>query len=216
MENGDPPGVLHEIMDELSSRAGIKQRPIFHPWNRSLLSVTVKPNKMLFPLGRTPERENKVTWVVQLLQISIGFVSLSKPINTLDEARKLRITVYPNSSMSSFLKSNGLARLDLDTAPISANKLAFGRVDAWYAPLPEALWTWKLQGRHQPLSIGEPIEQTQVWLAASKSFPQEIIQRYQKAMMELKKNGRHAQIIGKYFPGNSTNFLPYLKKSDQP
>ncbi|MGN7610710.1 substrate-binding periplasmic protein [Magnetococcales bacterium HHB-1] len=200
IEGENPSGVLYVLVKEILKRSKVDHYSIhFKPWSRALYVAKVKENHLLFPIGRTAEREKDYTWIAKLVNVEFAFVSKTKEIISLEEAKKLsRITVYRDTTMEKFLRKHQFTNLDLDIAHTSAEKLAFSRVDAWYAPVCKALWLWRQFKFQTPLKVGKAFESFPVWIVGSKTLSKEFVQKFRRTLTEMRADGTYAQILQRY------------------
>ncbi|MYN21267.1 hypothetical protein GTP81_31525, partial [Rugamonas sp. FT107W] len=73
-QDGDNPGALVELVQEMARRMGTPVALEFYPWQRALALTGVQPRTLAVPLTRTPEREAHYRWLVRLRRQDFVFV----------------------------------------------------------------------------------------------------------------------------------------------
>ncbi len=195
-------GMAREIAHEAAMLAGIALNETFVPWARAVKAVEKSANTVIIPFSRTPTREKRFTWIAVLYPLQFGFVSLNKPINSFDHARRLkRIGVWRATSMEEELRQAGFKNI----APVSDDKalarmLVKGRFDAWYGSLVEAAYQFRgiKEINRAKLQFGEPLREQKVWLASGLKISGQIVGRLRGAMKTLEQSGAIRSIIRKY------------------
>lgn len=199
MDQKKDPGFIVELVQEIQKQQNRHDPIRFMVWANAYDLASRRDDKMIGPLSRTPEREKQFTWIVYLLDLAHGFMSVRESINSLEHAKTLsKVAVYEGTVMETFLRQSGFTNLVVSQPETAARLLREGKVDAWYSTLTEAGWVWKLTGRGMELKMGAPITRTQVWLAGSKNFDPEVVKQYQKGMDVVIKNGTYRVLLDKY------------------
>jgi hypothetical protein len=201
IENGKGIGVYPELFYEAAARSGTKLNFRFVPWERAFREVELSNHLMTFPLTRLPKREDRYTWLIPLDRDEIVFVSIDKPIDTLEQARKLgRILVWRGSSMEIFLSQQGFTNV----VPVGNTKalvrmLINGRADAWFTIRPEHDEVTGADGRPVKLVHGDVIHGESVWLAGGRSFAHsETSRRFAANVGKLVESGRLRELKEKH------------------
>lgn len=58
------------------------------PWARSQKYVSEKQDLLIAPLSRTPEREDRFTWIASIMPMERAFFSLDRPVSSFAQAKK--------------------------------------------------------------------------------------------------------------------------------
>jgi polar amino acid transport system substrate-binding protein len=207
MEDTNRPGFLTTLLREMGKRISA-ERPDFKikfierllPWSRSLATLEDRPQKLLTPIARTDERENKFVWITTVMRLHFAFASIAKPVDSFEQAKTLpQVAVYRNSQHESLLLGKGFTNLIPNSGETNARMLAFGRVTAWYSSVPEAQWQWKIQNLSPPLVLGESMYSLPIWLAGSRDFPKDLVPLFRRIMRAMKSDGTYDQIYHDYF-----------------
>ena len=65
-DKGQLEGYLIEVVSGILAEANIEQEILAAPWGRLIQEAQSKPNVLMFPLARTPDRENDYHWILPL------------------------------------------------------------------------------------------------------------------------------------------------------
>lgn len=166
-------GVLLDLVETMLGRARLVTQPEFFPWARALLLAGEKPRTLIVPLNRTPDREARFHWLVQLYAQRFSFITLAgKPrVDSIEQARRLRIASLRASSNVGQLQKQGVppARVyQSATVADMQRALEHGLVDALYGSELIHTDTWRRSGRNVALlQTGLALESAGVWLAAA-------------------------------------------------
>jgi polar amino acid transport system substrate-binding protein len=202
-EKGDRRGFVADIAVAAVTKAGYEPKIVFIPWRRAQLMVEEGEDLLITPFARIPEREQKFTWIAKVYDLERSFASLDKPIDSLDDAKKVTggILVAQGTSQEAFLLKNGFDKSQLQSQPAGMHEtemLASGRVQAWFNGTPYTVWQWKQSGAKSKLLIGKPVTSDEVYLACSKKCSKEVVQSVASAVEQMKKNGEIDKVISSY------------------
>lgn len=198
---GMRPGFMVEIVLKIEERLGTGRTPQFYPWSRAQKLTELGKNHLIFPLTRTPEREDAYHWLIDVAPIEYVFVTLDGRELTLEEAKKLnRITVQQSTPFQQFLARHNFTSL-ITTPSASETPLRLlesGRVQAWFTS--KALAQYALEGQRfaQKAKMSEPIKTSRVFIASSKDFPADIQRAYQRIFYDLVEDGTIDYILKQY------------------
>ncbi len=177
-----------------------------HPWAHGYHWIQKKPNTCLFAMTRTKEREKLFKWVGPFAPETIVLFALKRKkiiINSIEDLYKYKIGVVRDDIAELFLRQKGVSvdKIDRVAYPLqNARKLSAGRIDMWAYGEPVGLWIIKKNGLNS--QNFEIVYQLGVagdnYFAFHKETSDELIQRFQKAFDELKKEGRYKAILDNY------------------
>ena len=185
-------GISAEIVREMFKRAGIDySMTLRFPWDRLYRLTLDKPNYGLFSTTYTPERQPLFKWVGPLA--NTGWVLLAAPgnnikVSSLKDAAKYRIGAYKNDSVSQHLESQGLEPINALRDQENVKKLVRGPIDLWATTDPVGRYLAKqedVSGLNTVLRFND----TQLYLALNKDTPDEVVERLQKALDEMRQEG---------------------------
>jgi polar amino acid transport system substrate-binding protein len=174
------------------------------PLKRALRIVENEPNFALFNLARRPHREAKFKWVGPLQKDTIYFYQTKKSslkLITVDDARKVRsVCVLNGNTQDTLLTQKGFTNIYRNVSYEGCfSMLISERVD--FAVIAESSLQETLKKAEiDPDSI-EPAQLLyfeQGYIAFSKTTPDEIIAKWQKAFNTLKANGKYQQLVKMY------------------
>jgi polar amino acid transport system substrate-binding protein len=200
--NKAKPGFAYEVMSEMAKRSGLKVDMEIVPWRRGQQEIQDAPNTMGFHLFRTPDREAKYAWHFGILESSVLFVSTGKPVNSIEEAKRLsRVVVLAGTPQETDMKNAGATNVDVvDKVEAAVRMLDSGRVDAFFTVAERALFAWAEAGLpHDKLVLGKPQRTDQLYVASNKQMPAGSIEKLKAAFDAMKADGTVAAIYKKYF-----------------
>ena len=192
-------GIDKEVVAELFKRADIPyQMTLRFPWARLQEMAEKQPGFAVYSLSRSAERESRFKWVGPLSEIQLVLLKMpGSPIvlNTLDDARQYNIGSVQGTSVSQYLaKQNFTVKNVLSGAPA---KLQAGEFDLWATTNPAGDYESRKAGigkLEQALSISN----TQLYLALNKETPDEVVQKLQRTLDQMRKDGFIDQVTARY------------------
>lgn len=201
-------GLLWDIAQDVLNRlkAGqdckCKPKPSVLPWVRATTVLENEKGKFMLQMARSDEREDLYEWIVPVGNLTFAFVTKTNPPpDTLEEAKALkRIAVYRGSRLEKYLRSNGFeaSLMATNDSNASARLLNYGRVEAWYASVDEALWLYKKKILDSPPRIGDAILSVPIWAIASKGTPKSMQEKIKRIIQEMEVDGTMATLKEKY------------------
>ncbi len=201
IEVGMRPGLMLEIISLIQDRLEGKHRTLFYPWPRAQMLAKSNPNHIIFPLTRTPDREDHYDWAINVLQVDSVFVTLDGRKLTLDEAKKLDlITVQQSTPFEEFLLDQGFT--NIVSSPHSTDRhlllMERNRVEAWFTSRDLAQYVIANSKLASQARMSDPIQSGQIYIAFSKKFPPSLRQKYIDIYDELKEDGTIDYILKQY------------------
>ncbi|HEY6610670.1 MAG TPA: ABC transporter substrate-binding protein [Pseudomonas sp.] len=185
-------GLSTELVREMFRRAGLDYSLTLHfPWDRIYRQALETPGYGLFSTSRLPEREALFKWVGPIAQYDSVLVAAPGrrfELSSLDQARAYRIGAYKNAAVSQHLQSQKITAIDTLSDQGNIDKLLRGQIDLWATSSP--VWQHHAraaaaEGLHEVLSFhSDPL-----YLALHKDTPDEVVQRLQRALDELRREG---------------------------
>lgn len=194
-------GINAEIVREMFKRANITYSlTLRFPWDRLYKLTLDKPNYALFSTTFTPERQALFKWVGPLAKT--GWVLLAAPgnnltVNSLKEAGQYTIGAYKNDAVSQHLESQGLAPVNALRDQENVKKLTGGKIDLWATTDPVGRYLAKQEGV-SGLNTVLRFNEAELYLAINKDTPDEVVQRLQKALDELRNEGFIDEMTNSY------------------
>lgn len=203
MRNADKPGVVAEVAQELAYRVGQSDKLTFMPWGRVYRKVQKGPDVLLAPIARTPQREDKLNWVVPVFpdrMVLFSYGEDAEAKNLAAAAETGPIAVQKGSLMHELAEKRGIENLAV-TAKIGsiARKIAAGRVKYWLSLESLAVFSLIDEG-YDPdkLVAGEVISEFTVYIGASPDVGEARMQPWREAFEAMKADGTYDAIMAKY------------------
>lgn len=192
------------IADETLRGAGISDyRMLLYPWARAYEKALHEPNVMIFPLDRTPAREQMFKWVGEIHRATTKLYKLRGrdgiAVDSLEDAKQYTIGVVRNDAKQVYLQQKGFTRLVV-SADNHDNFQKLLNQQIQLLPMPEN--TARLMSKdaqvdfttlEEVFSLDE--QPHRVHMAFSLSTPDEIVTRAQQAFAKLKASGEVDRIM---------------------
>lgn len=201
LERGQVTGRETDKIRAIMDRTGTPYRLDVLPWKRAYHMAQTQPATCVYSTSRTPEREALFKWVGPTMQadwVFYGRLDHDFPLRTLEDARSLRIGTYNGDARDEFLRNRGF-QVDATTNDLAnPQKLLLKRIDLWAvglrpgSPGPERP-AWK--GIIGPLLV---FHQVQIYLACNQAVPDQLVERLNTALAELRRDGTLAKIERRY------------------
>lgn len=202
-------GISVDIVKEIQKRIGNHKKILVFPWNRAYM-MTLKSNKFaLFSTLRTEQRENLFKWVGPLLKVKVlMYKNKNNPkiYKTLEDAKKVKsIAVVKNDAIAQYLEKQGFKNLKVGYSEEAKSftgfeKVAKGEVELY--PMNEISANYRikelgLKDKVVPTKI-PPMIVKNLYIAFNKNTSDKVIQKWQKALDDIKKDGTYQKILDKY------------------
>jgi len=171
-KDGKYVGAYATFFDKAATQSGTKIDYRLVPWVRAVKETEHADNLLLFPFTRTPERENRFTWLVKLNEDPLCFASQKGPINSIDAARKLkRVLVWRGSSNQTYLEKLGFENLILVSSMKKAVHILKSDPNAAvYVTCEQAKSYLLSESPNNVFKVGAPVSSEIMWLVGSKSL----------------------------------------------
>jgi polar amino acid transport system substrate-binding protein len=211
-ENESITGFSIEIIEQLFSDTGIEQdgKTEIWPWARSLKEIQKTPNILITSMNRNEERENSFKWVGPISPREIWLFKLASRedilLRSLEDAKSYQTGAGRKSSSADYLIKNGfIENKNLQLANIeiqNIKKLLLGRIDLVTFNIAEMAWHLRQLTPPATMQMVTPVflmsGGSQYFIALSKQVPDSIILKLQKALDQIKQDGRYKKIWRKY------------------
>ncbi len=207
-KNGNLEGIAVDLLVLLLKRVGSRQsrKDIkMYPWARGYDILQSRENTILFSTTRTPERENVFKWVGPIFKNStflIGKKSKDIKIKTNKDLGKYEIGTIIDDASELYMVRLGLPLKQLQRNTSSINnlkKMNIDRIDlivsGWYALKHDAE---KLGINPDLFEKVYQIETADVSFAFNIKTSNQIIEKFQSALDEIKSEGALNKILFKY------------------
>lgn len=195
------PGISHDLLVEMASRAGVALEITYLPWGRAQETVQKTPNSLLFTATRSAAREDKYGWVALMVQPQEVFVTVGPRIDSYEAASSLsQVLVLANTPRSRRLQDAGMSDLtEVTEVEQAARMLNGGRVEAWYTLNQRAAAAFVEVGLDpSQLVFGEALKTSDNWLASNLEFDPAIAAALAKALEEMRADGTYDAVLERY------------------
>ena len=204
-KNGKITGITTELVREILKSIDEKDNIRLIPWARAYKDIQNKPNKVLFSMTRTTQREFLFKWVGPIANNSWVFYTRADSnikINSLEDAKnnRYKIGTYLDGANELYLKKNNFYNIySVPDDLLNVKKLIRGRIDLWAAGETQGIYKAKQLGI-DPKKIKKvfKIKDTQLYIAFSRTTPNSVINLWKNELNNMKKDGRYKAIVDKY------------------
>lgn len=194
-------GISVDIVREMFKRAGIDYTlTLRFPWDRIYKMALETPNVGLFSTTYNEARKPLFKWVGPLAKTSR--VLLAAPgsgiqVANLQDAAKYRVGAYKNAAVSVYLASQGLTTQDALRDQENVKKLTRGQIDLWATTDPVGRYLAKQEGV-TGLETVLRFNESELFLALNPDTPDEVVQRLQAALEQMRGEGLLDEIQRNY------------------
>ena len=194
-------GIAVEIVRQTFKRAGIGySMTLRFPWDRIYKLALEKPGYGVFVTARLPEREALFKWVGPIGPddwIMLARADSTLELASLQDARTYRIGAYKGDAIAQELGRQGMNPITVLSDKDNARKLVEGQIDLWATGDPAGRYLARQEGVTGFKTVLR-FNSTELFLALNKSTPDDIVQKLQAALDELRNEGVVDRIMGKY------------------
>lgn len=194
-------GIAVEIVRQTFKRAGIGySMTLRFPWDRIYKLALEKPGYGVFVTARLPEREALFKWVGPIGPddwIMLARADSTLELASLQDARTHRIGAYKGDAIAQELGRQGMNPITVLSDKDNARKLVDGQIDLWATGDPAGRYLARLEGI-TGLKTVLRFNSTELFLALNKNTPDDVVQKLQAALDELRNEGEVDRIMGKY------------------
>ncbi len=200
-EGGAVIGSATEKVREAMSRAAIPYTLEMLPWKRAYSAAQTRPDTCVYSTTRTPEREDMFKWVGPTDEgdwVLLGRADRKFRLQTLEDARGLRIGTYNGDARDDYLRTRGF---NVDPAPndmINPQKLMMNRIDLWAAGLRRGTAVMAANGWDGKFVPVLTFNRVKLYLACNPAVPDATIEKLNTALEGLIKDGTARRIDRKY------------------
>ncbi|MCP3922938.1 MAG: amino acid ABC transporter substrate-binding protein [Desulfobacterales bacterium] len=203
-KDGKVTGFATEIVSEIMQRIGVYNNISSLPWKRAYKYLSDRPDIILFTVTRTKAREELFKWVGPITISSLVFFAKKNSfikINRMEEAKKLRIGTVQGYSSEKFLIKEGFTNIDSVAGSEKSNplKLMAGRIDLWATVDIVGIYNARLLGvDRKKMKAIYTIKKQPKYIAFSRQTDDLTIERWQKALNEIRKDGTFDRILSNW------------------
>ena len=194
-------GIAVDIMRETFKRAGISYNlTLRFPWERIYKLALEKPGYGVFVMARLPDREALFKWVGPIGPddwVLLAKADSKIQLEGLEQARRYRIGAYKGDAIAQSLDKQGLKPVVALRDQDNAQKLMEGQIDLWATGDPAGRYLARQVGVNGLKTVLR-FNSAQLYLALNKDVPDDVVNKLQAALDELRKEGRIDQIMTNY------------------
>ncbi|TWC39499.1 amino acid ABC transporter substrate-binding protein (PAAT family) [Pseudomonas sp. SJZ079] len=185
-------GISADIVREMFKRAGIDYSlTLRFPWDRIYKQAMTTPNHGLFSTSLSEGRRPLFKWVGPIAEYQSVLVGLKdggpRPTD-LAQAKAYRIGAYQSAAVSQYLERLGFKPQNALRDQENIRKLQRGQIDLWATSDPVWRYYAKEQGA-SGLDTALSFETSQLYLALNKDTPDEVVERLQAALQQMRREG---------------------------
>ena len=194
-------GSATEKIREAMTRAALPYSIELLPWKRAYLAALTRPDACVYSTTRTPEREQLFKWVGPTDEgdwILLGRADRRYRLQTLEDARALRIGTYNGDARDDYLRVRGF---NVDPAPndlINPKKLMMNRIDLWAAGLRRGSAVLEMNGWTGKIVPVLTFNRVKLYLACNPGVADATIDRLNAAIDTMNKDGTARRLDRKY------------------
>ena len=209
--NGTLTGMGTEVVQAVLAEAGEQARIQSMPWARAYDIALNSENVLIYSIARTPQREALFKWVGVIAPTRWFLFSLPGThfdLKNLDDARRYQIATVKEDVGEQYLIGNGFViGQNLQSSnryEHNYEKLKAGRVDLWISNELNAHYLVR-QASGNPndfavpqLSLDDLGGANGLCMAFSHNTPDEVVERFRKALARVRADGRYDAIAAKW------------------
>lgn len=199
--------ILDAMLKKMNSNQSIKD-VLISTWSRAYALTQLKKNSVLLSTSKSSSREGLFKWVGPMFSSSIGLIALKKnniKIKKISDINKYKIGVVLKDIGATKLYENNVSRKNMNyskgaKAPIfSFKKLELGKIDLFSYSILPAFYEAKNNGFDiNKYEVVYTFKKEKVYFAFNKQTDDKIINQWQKALDDIKKDGSFDKILKKY------------------
>jgi len=194
-------GIAAELVQEMYRRAGIPySMTLRFPWDRIYKLALNNPGYGVFVTARLPEREQAFKWVGPLGPddwIMLARADSSITLENLDQARPYRIGAYKGDAIAQSLAERDMRPILALRDQDNARKLLDGQIDLWATGDPAGRYLARLEGINGLKTVLR-FNSAELFLALNKETPPEVVERLQRALDDMRREGVVDRVFAKY------------------
>ncbi|HZX18176.1 MAG TPA: transporter substrate-binding domain-containing protein [Pseudomonas sp.] len=185
-------GISADIVREMFKRAAIDYSlTLRFPWDRIYQQTMTTANHGLFSTSMSEARKPLFKWVGPIAQyqsVLVGLKGSSPQLDNLEQAKAYRVGAYQSAAVSQHLERLGFIPQNALRDQENIRKLQRGQIDLWATSDP----VWRFYAKEQgadDLQTLLSFETSQLYLALNKDTPDEVIERLQSALEQMRSEG---------------------------
>jgi polar amino acid transport system substrate-binding protein len=208
-KSGQAAGFGSEVVAEIQRRVGSHAQIHVVPWARGYQMVLQNKNVALFATMRTDEREHLFKWVGPLTTVKTSFYARRESavqIKNMADAKALDPILVPRQYYSQqYLQSAGFPNLEqVDTPEMMVHMLLAGRRSTMVTDnLTLGALLEKAGAARPDVRPLYTFLESQNYIAFSHNTPDALVQQWQSALDDMKRDGSFAKLYETWLPGET-------------
>lgn len=194
-------GIATDIVREMFQRAGLTYSlTLRFPWERVYKLALENPGYGAFVMARLPDRERLFKWVGPIGPddwILLAKSDSKITLENLNDARKYKIGAYKGDAIAETLTKQGLKPVVVLRDQENAKKLLNGQIDLWATGDPAGRYLARQDGV-TGLKTVLRFNSAELYLALNKDVSDEVVNKLQTALDQLRKEGVVDEIMARY------------------
>jgi len=202
-----PEGFAYELAVAMAKRLGRKPEVQFYPWARAVRMALEGDAYGVFPLARTPDREQQFRWLIPLMRVEYGFfvrqTAAERPAvnpTQLDELRSTRVGVLRGSPIIKNLQAQNFTRvIEAKDYKDLLRMLNEGILDAIYAGTPMLQASMDEYGyQRSAFVLGTHLGEAELYMGTSLKLDAAEAEQWLRAYRQLQDDGTIARLQREY------------------
>ncbi len=209
--DGELQGLFIDVLDVMLKQMGSKQNKFdveLLSWSKAYSSALDIKDSVVFSATRTKSRENLFKWVGPISKTTIGITALKSKnivIKSISDFKNYKIGAIKKDIGEILLLENGIDKSSIyivdgtNSLATSFYKMERDKIDMLAYETKVAMYSADLNGYEvDDYEVIYTLEKNELYFAFNKQTSDEIIQKWQKALDEIKSNGIYDKIMKKY------------------
>ncbi|OWJ95620.1 amino acid ABC transporter substrate-binding protein [Pseudomonas sp. A46] len=194
-------GIAVDIVREMFKRAEVKYSlTLRFPWDRIYKLALEKPGYGVFVTARLPEREQSFKWVGPIGPddwVMLARADTPISLSSLDDARQYKVGAYKGDAIAEYLIQQKLEPVTALRDQENAKKLEKGQIDLWATGDPAGRYLARQEGVGGLKTVLR-FNQAELFLALNKDVPDEVVNRLQASLDQMRAEGFVDEILDSY------------------
>ncbi len=200
-QGADVIGSATDKVREAMARVGITYTIEILPWKRAYNSALARVDGCVYSTTRTPEREKLFKWVGPTDEgewVLLGRADHGYRLESLEDARKLRIGTYNGDARDLYLRARGFQVDSAQNDLINPKKLMLKRIDLWAAGFRRGSSYLEANGYAGRIVPVFTFNRVKLYLACNLAVPDATIDKLNEALDAMNRDGTARRIERKY------------------
>ena len=196
-------GVAYDLVKALMDESHLQYNMEVYPWSRAYNNALTTQNVMIYPIGRTVEREEKLNWIGKIVTMTYNIYCLNNSLSSASLSQaiiKEKIIGIPRNGLrATHLKNLNFKNLLLTNGNQHTHKLlVHGRIDCLVAS------KWGIDRLKNEYYIKEGtlikydqfnIPETDIYIAISLKTNPKIVNKLKESYRTIVSNGTYISLI---------------------